>query len=176
MPCCACHAAGAAAKAESLEGSVASAKDQLLRLSADFENFRKRTVRRNCSRGWGLSRHNASSARKGQGQQLLSGWHGCKRVQCHHQAYAAAVQEQRMSALWQQGWCCQHSRLAGLLGFWVMLRVRATLHWATAGRCRRHPGLQVAAASMVLRTVLPSSTRYVKAMFVRLEMCGTPCE
>lgn len=39
-----CCAAGAAAKAESLEGSLTSAKDQLLRLSADFENFRKRTV------------------------------------------------------------------------------------------------------------------------------------
>lgn len=46
--CCVSHlcvvCAGAAAKAESLEGSVASTKDQLLRLTADFENFRKRTV------------------------------------------------------------------------------------------------------------------------------------
>lgn len=39
------QAAGAAAKAESLEGSLNSSKDQLLRLTADFENFRKRTVR-----------------------------------------------------------------------------------------------------------------------------------
>jgi molecular chaperone GrpE (heat shock protein) len=39
------QAAGAAAKAESLEGSLASSKDQLVRLTADFENFRKRTVR-----------------------------------------------------------------------------------------------------------------------------------
>jgi hypothetical protein len=37
--------AGAAAKADSLEGSLNSSKDQLLRLTADFENFRKRTVR-----------------------------------------------------------------------------------------------------------------------------------
>lgn len=35
---------GVAAKAEALEGSLASTKDQLLRLTADFENFRKRTV------------------------------------------------------------------------------------------------------------------------------------
>jgi len=38
------QAAGAAAKAEALEGSLASSKDQLLRLTADFENFRKRTA------------------------------------------------------------------------------------------------------------------------------------
>jgi len=37
-------ASGVAAKAEALEGSLASTKDQLLRLTADFENFRKRTV------------------------------------------------------------------------------------------------------------------------------------
>jgi hypothetical protein len=39
-----CARADAAAKAEALEGSLASSKDQLLRLTADFENFRKRTV------------------------------------------------------------------------------------------------------------------------------------
>lgn len=47
------QAVGAAAKAESLEGSLNSSKDQLLRLTADFENFRKRTV---------SSRHRDSSA------------------------------------------------------------------------------------------------------------------
>lgn len=34
----------AASKAEVLEASVATTKDQLLRLTADFENFRKRMV------------------------------------------------------------------------------------------------------------------------------------
>lgn len=38
-----CHA-GAAAKTEVLETSLTATKDQLLRLTADFENFRKRTV------------------------------------------------------------------------------------------------------------------------------------
>lgn len=37
-------ASAAAAKADALEGSVAATKDQLLRLTADFENFRKRTA------------------------------------------------------------------------------------------------------------------------------------
>jgi molecular chaperone GrpE (heat shock protein) len=37
-------AAGVASKAEALEGSLSASKDQLLRLTADFENFRKRTV------------------------------------------------------------------------------------------------------------------------------------
>ncbi|WIA28775.1 hypothetical protein OEZ86_011307 [Tetradesmus obliquus] len=36
--------AGVASKAEGLEGSLAASKDQLLRLTADFENFRKRTA------------------------------------------------------------------------------------------------------------------------------------
>eukprot|EP00879_Flechtneria_rotunda_P000773 GHRR01000894.1.p2 GENE.GHRR01000894.1~~GHRR01000894.1.p2 ORF type:complete len:298 (+),score=138.91 GHRR01000894.1:171-1064(+) len=37
-------AAGAASKAQALEGSLSATKDQLLRLTADFENFRKRTA------------------------------------------------------------------------------------------------------------------------------------
>lgn len=37
-------AAGAATRAEVLEGTVATTKDQLLRLTADFDNFRKRTA------------------------------------------------------------------------------------------------------------------------------------
>jgi hypothetical protein len=44
--CCRPTAAGVASKAEALEGSLAASKDQLLRLTADFENFRKRTVSR----------------------------------------------------------------------------------------------------------------------------------
>jgi hypothetical protein len=47
------QAAGAAAKAESLEGSLNSTKDQLLRLTADFENFRKRTVSSTVRQGAG---------------------------------------------------------------------------------------------------------------------------
>lgn len=38
-------AQAALSRAQALEGSAASARDQLLRLNADFENFRRRTVR-----------------------------------------------------------------------------------------------------------------------------------
>jgi molecular chaperone GrpE len=38
-------AAAAEARALTLEATMATAKDQLLRLNADFDNFRRRTVR-----------------------------------------------------------------------------------------------------------------------------------
>lgn len=45
-------AAAAEARASSMESTVSTAKEQLLRLNADFENFRRRTV--SAAQGGGL--------------------------------------------------------------------------------------------------------------------------
>lgn len=75
------QAAGAAAKAESLEGSLNSSKDQLLRLTADFENFRKRTV---SSRGaQGYSSAAAAAAGTGPATETSRGFGSCMHVSMH---------------------------------------------------------------------------------------------
>lgn len=54
-------AAAAEARASSMESTVTTAKEQLLRLNADFENFRRRTV--SAAQGCSFSRqHHACSA------------------------------------------------------------------------------------------------------------------
>ena len=48
--------AAAESRAALLESTAATAKDQLLRLTADFDNFRRRTVSAEGRGGWGGGR------------------------------------------------------------------------------------------------------------------------